>query len=443
MIQVGISSDFIQNQGISKINFKPVQFKRINAADTISFSSGRIRVQKGKLEGELKEKVFDLVNNPENYENICIGKGANGKAYKLSVDGRGVVVKIAKKKKDTGIDKEAEILEKLPPSLRETGQGLIAYGLNKDGYEFLVTNFVQGKNRIVPQNKEQIQSILLGNFFELDKAGIIHNDLSENNILINTEKSQANLIDYGRAYGFDIFKTKDERLLDNIMLDGNLMSFETQGICEYFIRLSQNSKSGEARAFLSNYLDVKADYHGERVKFLNTELAKRASEPDLDIEKIKNCIEYEKTLSKVLKNPSDEMIDLEALRLQMLYYFTSTTLFEHKPASAVSSWMKTVMYARKYKETIQQKLDGCKENSDMKKYLEFQKQYAEHCFNSFSTWAHGAIIWILDVFSNPNKKLKEEEKTMLQNGIQNPLAPPDNGVEYFPDTMDIVGAIKK
>lgn len=442
MIQVDIHPNFLQNQNILKINFKPQGVKNINIADTISFSGNSIQLQKGNLDGELKQKVTDLVNNSGNYK--VDFEGAKGKAYKISADDKNVVIKIAKDKENTGMSEEADILDKLPSSIKKTGQNFIAYGLNKDGYEFLVTNLVEGKNDTVPQNKKQLESLILENFIELDKAGILHDDIGEANILINSKKNQANLIDYGYSKEYDIFNGKDKRIPDNLMLNSNLTSFEVGGLGDYLVKLTQNEKPEEARAFFKDYLEVKADYHGKRVEFLKTELIKRNAKTGLDTVKIKDCIHYENTLSKVLKNPSDEIIDLEALRVQLLYSFSlaNKQTFFNKPTNAANNWMKTLIYARKYKDTIQKKLNNYQKNDDMKKYLKFQNQYADFYLKTFNDWGGDTIKWMMDIFSNTGKKLITKEQNIFDNGMQNPLSQSNIGVQY-PDTIDIEGSIKK
>jgi len=442
MFQVNLYPNSAKNLYIAK-SINNIKKSNINNKDAISFTGNNITIQKGNLSGELREAVINLIENtPTSDDENFLGEGAIGKAYKLSMQDKNVVVKVAKKKENTGIEKEASILEKLPHSLQKTGQSLVAYGLTKDGYEFLVTNLVEGKNNTIPENKEQLKSLILGNFLELDKAGILHGDAGEGNILINSNKNEVNLIDYGYAREFGIFNNNDERMPKDLMLNSNILLFEIGGLDDYLVKLSDDKKPGKAHEFFKNYLDIKADYHNERVNYLQEEFKKRQTEFDAkETTRIKNCINYEKVLSKILKNPSDEIIKMEAQRCQLLYSFNmaNKNSFFNKPTDTITNWTRTIIYARKYKDTIQSKLNNCTDE-DMKKYLEFQNQYADFYLKTFNNWGGGTINHIFNIFSNTNARLSEREKNIFNNGMQNPLTQLNVGLLYS-DTIDIEKSI--
>lgn len=439
MIQPCIYPNFQQNTSLPKINFQPPKFK---SADVVSFSGKGIQIQKGTLPRELRHQLTALINNPENNPGcILIGQGAKGKAYRLLTQGMNLVLKIATEKENTGIKAEVDFLETLPPSLQETGQGFVAYGTNNDGYEFMVSKLVEGKANTVPQNKKQLQSLVLGTFFELDKAGILHGDIGEGNILVNPAKDEANLIDYSYGKKFDIFKSTDNRMPPNLILNSNIVLFEMEGIGDYLIRL-QNENPKEARAFFKDYLDTKADYHKARVELFKEEFAKRQTELDeQETEKIKSCIAYDEILSKVLKNPSDEVVEMEAQRCQLLHSFqiANKNVFFKRPTEAITNWGRTIMQARQYKDTMQSKSNNCNDK-DMKKYLEFQNQYADFYLKTFNNWGRDTINWIFDIFSKPDKSLSGKEQIILANGLQNPLT--QAHIEpVYPDTIDLESLI--
>lgn len=417
MLQVSLNSNFAKNIYALRPIVNVVKSNNSNA-DSVFFTGNNLRVVSGNLSYEMKEKIEDLIDNPpdSNSENF-IGEGGVGKVYKFSLEGKAFAVKIAKKNTHYGMWREADILDELPPAIKKIGQNRIAYGKTKEGYDFLVTNFIRGKSNKIPENKEQLKSLIMDNFLELDKVGILHNDLGEGNILIDSERNKVNLIDYSHAEKVNIFNyDEDDRLYDsiegkNIIIPSNLFLFEVNALGDYLTKLS-NDKINH-RKFFKNYLEVKSEYHEQRIKFLEVCYKNKSKINQYEL------IDNEKIIAKMLKNPSDEIIDLEAQRCELLYFFheASRNSFLKKPISTITSWTKTIVCARKYKEAIKNKLNTCKDGN-MKKYLEFRNKYAEFYFRKFYSWGHDTIRWNLSIFSEDTKDLKEKEQIILENGIK-------------------------
>lgn len=425
---VNLKQSFAQNP---LINFKGQN------KDTVDFKHKKPEILIGSLPDNLAETISDIIKNPNDYKPY--GKGGTANVYKIQANNKTYAIKIANDKHNTEMADGAAILEKLPEKMKKGGQKLYAYG-KLNGREFLVTNLVHGTSDKPAVSKEQLKSLLMDNILELDKAGIMHNDLWMPNIMV--DKNSVNLIDYDYAKMFNPLTSSDNRVPGNISLNSNLFDFEMLGL-ETYINYLDKTNTGEAKVFFKNYLEVKSEFHKKRAEFLENALKKEKTLTPKDIKRVKNSIEYEKALSAVFKNPDDDIMDLEAKRVQMLYSFNWANKNAHfkKPTDAAQCWMRTVIYAKQYEDSVIS-LSQTSDDENMQKYLGFQKEYAKFYTDTFAKWGKDTINWLFDVFSS-RKPLSDYDKEVYQNGIENPISQLHQGFKQYDDISDLYDIIMK
>lgn len=404
--------------------------------DRLELNSKQINIKQGNLTKGLQIKINDIISNPQT--NIPIGIGGTAKVYKYEENGNNYAIKIANAEHNTSMTDGVNIMSKLPDSMKEQGQSLIAYGEIK-GREFIVTNLVKGSSEIVPKEKKQLQSFLLGNLLELDKAGIMHQDLWMPNIMVDGDN--VNLIDYDYAKEYNPLTAKDNRQPEEFVLNSNLFDFEVSGM-ETYINALRESDPEEVKQFFTNYLEVKSEFHSQHADFIEEQLMSNVKQlSEKDIQRILNNIQYERVMSKVLQNPSAEIINLEAQRIQMLYAFnwSNKNAYFKKPTDSVQCWMRTIIYANKYKNSVNELLNKTTDKN-MKEYLTFQSQYADFYTKTFGDWGRSTINWLLDVFTS-NKELSDYDKEVYNNGIENPMTQLHQGFKQYADMTDLYQAI--
>lgn len=237
-------------------------------------------------------------------------------------------------------------LNKINPELAVTPLDLIEY--NKKHY--LVLDIVRGKHPFEAKlSKESIKDII-DKTFELDINGIMHCDLQDENIFINSN-NKTKFIDFGSytmqidngeyicsdGYPADVFKSiveknstypKEKRFTKvfslefipydlknysdntNLKIMSNIANFEHRTVFEYI----KYEQAEDPKEFLASYLKLKStNYHSKMIAFLeNLETF------DADALSRKNkAIETEKIFEKVFANPSEKVLKTELEKMQL------------------------------------------------------------------------------------------------------------------------------
>ena len=356
---------------ISKIN-------SYNYNSSINFSSKVKRVLLGNIDEKMKEKVDSFEETHENAK--LLGQGLFAQAY-LFPDSN-IVIKESIPSEQARIANgnflsEAINLSRLPEQLTNT-QRLVADVETEKGNYYLLSTLVEGKKpdfSTVFWDKSSFKS-LFSNMLELDKAGILHGDLNRGNCLL--DNGTVNLIDYQWADTFDI-DNPDENdnkfKFPDFMMPANSQMFEMANLPYYFSRLNEDNPEFSLTDLFKTYLNEKSQYCKNRANYLRGNGA--SSE----------MIEYEQLQAKFLNNPTDEIVKLEAMKLQLLYAFRQSFSMvdknnagKHNIISSVSSYLYTALCGKSLANMAEQ----LKENStdvQFRKFMDYEKRVGEYWKN--------------------------------------------------------------
>ena len=309
-----------------------------------NFGSKIKNVISGEVTEELAQKVDDFEETHKNAK--MLGSGLFATAYILNgtncVIKESLPTKLAKKQNDNFYP-EAAALSRIPPSVVNT-QKLIAHVLTQKGNFYLLSTFAEGAPASYPKhpwNKNSFDG-LFETLFSLDKAGIYHNDINEANCLID-KNHKASTIDYQFARRFSNVDMDNYRRLKTprIMAPANAQMFEMASLPWYIKSMSKTAPKKEVRNLFKSYLESKSQYAKQRALYLRQD---------------PNCKEkarYELLQAKYLENPTDEMIDLQAKKLQIMYSFRKTFSItdpnnnqDKNIASAIQSYIYTIAAAK-------------------------------------------------------------------------------------------------
>jgi hypothetical protein len=321
--------------------------------------------QKGKRIGGGSEGTVYMLSNVYATIPKCIVKVPHTEP--LGQDGRTQFI-------GQDFSKEAAILSKLPDNI---GSQLKLLGLVQTPIgKMMVTTFVKGKildPRTNPLNTKNMQS-LLSLLYKLDEAGIYHSDLHENNILYTSDC--ADVIDYGEAFLFfpaeqkERFNPARNIFTPSFVPLGNALNFQTKGLPLYFNQLLvTNPQAGsQVRHLFKQFLISKAEYQNEYLKDLKCKLAP-------------NTLRFLQLENKVLSNPSEAIINLEAWKMQSMYCFGMSgrnTDFFNRLLDGLIWRVYGIVSAQQVIHKSTQLLKNTPENdSNMKEFLAFQKRYGE------------------------------------------------------------------
>lgn len=370
-------------------NNKPIQIAK---CDSVSFSGAK--VLDSKLSDKQNRALIDTVKTLENILNnnagdkdeltsagFCeLGSGVAGKAFKARIPGidEDVAIKVSyADKNERGVgaysspnhtfEDEADNLKQIPDDLKKNCQSFIAHikGINR---YYLISTFAQG-TKVDPKKEnlsKEILESLLPTLAELDVQGIMHNDLKRDNWLVGNNNN-VTVIDFGA-----MSKHKFE---DNPS-SSNITNFENGAFCSYLTKFSKNKSNAEVRELFNQYLQVKSNFYEVRVSKME-ELLKTSNLNEQQTENIKKEIENEKILAKMLKNPTEKIIDLEATKLQVNYASHKAATLEDFLGDIVGSAiskLKIMFTVRDFNKTCDKLIIDNAENADMVKYLAISKE---------------------------------------------------------------------
>ncbi len=309
-----------------------------------NFRSKVTDVMHGDISDDLAQKIDDFEETHKNAKEL--GSGLFATAYVLNgtnyVIKESLPTKLARKQNDNFFP-EARALEMLPPSVKNT-QRLVAHvKTEKDNY-YLLSTFVEGLPASYPShpwNKNSFDG-LFETLLSLDKAGIYHNDINQANCLIDKDH-RASTIDYQFAQAFETTDSENPNKLktSRMMAPSNAQMFEMASLPWYIRTMSKTAPRKEVRSLFKSYLESKSQYAKQRALYLR-------QDPEC-----RDMARYELLQAKYLENPTDEMIDLQAKKLQIMYSFRKTFSVtdpnsnqDKNIGSAIQSYIYTIAAAK-------------------------------------------------------------------------------------------------
>lgn len=301
-----------------------------------NFTSKVIAVPYGYADENLKNEVDIFEETHSNAK--FLGQGLFAKAW-LMQNGN-LVIKESReeqeaKRANNGFLSEARNLAFVPKGTKGS-QKLVANVVTQKGNSFLITTFVDGKNADAQNNhwkKEHFASIL-DTLFELDKAGVYHGDINEGNCML-CDDGRVNLLDYQWASKFNYWeKRRNDEVFrfPEFMLPSNAQMLEMANLSYYFANLGQILPKHQVRQTFKEYLQEKSSYCLKRAEFIEENYN------DMQM------ADYEYLQSRFLKNPTDDIIDLQALKLQMFYAYRNSCSVADKNNSLNTNIMSSISY---------------------------------------------------------------------------------------------------
>ncbi len=344
----------------------------------INFRSKVTSVYHGKISDELAQKIDDFEETHKDAREL--GSGLFARAYILN--GTNCVIKESlpsefAKKQNKDFFPEAQALEMLPPSVKNTQKLIALVQTEKDNY-YLLSTFVEGTPASYPEHPWDKSSFdgLFETLLSLDKAGIYHNDINQANCLID-KNYRASTIDYQFADTFRVddrdndkkFKTKSD------MMPSNAQMFEMASLPWYIRTMSKTAPKEEVRNLFKTYLEAKSRYAKQRALYLQQKVYYR------------DMARYELLQAKFFENPTDEIIDLQAKKLQLLYSFRKTFSVTDQNnnhnkniGSAIQSYIYTLA-AAKDMENYANYLARETSEPNLKTFYKYEADYARFWFN--------------------------------------------------------------
>ena len=170
----------------------------------------------------------------------------------------------------------------------------------------------------------------------------MHFDLSNSNIRINENKS--GLIDfeylelYDCAYLYESMNyTKQLETICDISdipgITSNVRGFEYRTLIDYVLKLDKSDR----KPFYINYLKIKSHYH-ELMSANYKKLYNHNSKSINNDEKMEllNISQRHKIHAKLLKNPSDDIIKAEAMKIQISNFIYTQSPFSRKSENKIN-----------------------------------------------------------------------------------------------------------
>lgn len=354
-------------------------FNHLKYKAPMSFKSKVTKVIVGSASQHLKDKIDTFEETHANA--TYLGTGLFSRVYKFNdsdtVIKESLPTQAAKKVNDKFIN-ESLLLSAIPFSVRNS-QKLIANVETERGNQYLVSSFVRGKkpDGVETSWEKAHFNSLFKTLFQLDLNKIYHGDLNRGNCLL-TDDGNVNLIDFQYADRFDFdnpVENDDKFKCPYFVSPSNAQMFEMANLPYYLLKLNKVGKKDKVKPTFKNYLMEKAQYSKQRSDFLYAN--------DYNIEMAR----YEELLSKFLRYPTDDIMELQALKLQVLYAYRQVfsivdiNNFSNKNIiSAIPAYLFVASSAKSLNDCVK-KLYSSSANSDFKEFLSYESEYARYWQN--------------------------------------------------------------
>lgn len=261
---------------------------------------------------EQLEKELDIFSASKKNATL-LGAGISAEAYSLKKMPE-IVVKQPFDKTETFED-EQKNLKIFPKSLWESQQFVARAYDDEENCYYLLSTKVKGKSPD-PNDMPWTQTHLITLFdglYKMDKEGVYHGDLNSGNVKL-TDDGNVNFLDFQWTHEVSDnkeFYEKEQSILPDFVYLENAQMFEMAELPYY---LNKMDDSAQAKEFLKEYLQQKAEYHDKRFHYLDYCFSK-------DSNIVNKAKRFEKAQSVVLKNPTNGVVKIEAEKVQFLNMF--------------------------------------------------------------------------------------------------------------------------
>lgn len=354
-----------------------------------NFKSKVKTVNYGSITQEYKDFV-DKFEEGDKSKVKYLGSGLFAKVYRIL--GTDYVIKMFNKGVSINDSRHEAYMLNEAGNIPDTQQ-LMAQVTTEKNQEFLITTFVKGEEPDYiefPLRKKSLAKFLT-TLFELDKKEVYHNDLNMGNCKVDPLTGTIGLIDFQFAMKMHPeYKeyVKNNLLFPNTILPANIQMFEMATLPSYMSKMPES----EAQMFFKEYLSLKSEYHKRRYTHYRN---------DSRFNKISKNLDYELYLSKVLKDPSKEIVDLYAQKLQVLHSFrecfsltdaNTRNLHRSNLPEAGSAFIYATVQAAKYKEKIKN-LSATTNDMNIKRLMAIESDSADFWLNKLSSGAIECSQW--------------------------------------------------
>jgi len=348
----------------------------------ISFTSKVKTVHQGSLPSSYYNEVdkFEETHSNADY----LGAGLFARAYVFK--GTPYVIKESleddyAKEANKGFYQEAAMLTRVPDKMK-TSQKLIAHVETERGNCYLLSTLVAGGPADCQKRPWTTKSFqgLLRSLYDLDEAGIYHNDVNQANCLLDNV-GNVNILDYQFGTTFSPYNTSENSKnfkCTSFQMPSNAQMFEMASLPFYLKDMGRKYPKKEVSEVFKAYLNAKSDYCKQRALHLS----------GMSSEKSK----YEALQAKFYKRPSDDMVNLQALKLQLMYAHRKTFSIvdpngqgDKNIMSAIPSYIYTATCAKKFTESAKALKSKTTGDPDLKEFLDYEIKFGEYWQNQMLT----------------------------------------------------------
>ena len=352
--------------------------------------------------GGLTNKEKDEIDQFEEYSwrYKKLGEGKCASVYELFPNE--FVIKKIEHKYDRfdNFESEADILRQIPSTFTNS-QKLKARVLTEKGNYYLISSLKKGSPINFHNNPLSLSKIegVLDSLFELDKALIYHQDLNNSNILL--DGTNANIIDYQWSKKFHpaspYINERNALFFPEGVIPSNVEHYESTGFASYLNKYFASNGQSQTRNFLKDYLIKKSEYHHRRYRFFKDYLAQKG----LISKDMENALKFERALYKVYENPTEDVLDIELMRMEFLrahkksYSFIDPNMEKSVNMFNSLPYVSNAILSVKNFSYNLDKLSGKYENDKyMRRYVRYNQKFADYWQGNFESWYPGTIDYL-------------------------------------------------
>ena len=375
----------------SNINFKAVIFENFNP----NYDDNK---------ETLKKELEEFSKNSKNAR--FLGAGLSAKAYILQKLPN-FVMKEAYNANETFEQEHYNMVWKVGCNYNSP-QKFVARAFDDDlGKYYLITTKVSGATpnpETAPFTSKHLEN-LFDKLYQLDTNGIYHGDLNLGNIKL-TADGNVDFIDFQwtqNIYESRLFEDNSAISHPSFLMCENLQMLEMSGMPNYLKKIENKEEREE---FFFNYLKAKSIYHKRRADFIESKIENWPYSAEIPI--LEKALVFEKAQAEVLKNPNDDIRNLEILKMQFLssfrqaYKFVDENIFDKNILQGASAYLLTLMNIKNLKVHLDLYSEKNESGSPyFKDYILGLEAYADYWFDNIDNWSSDTFMFPIRHINKP------------------------------------------